>query len=155
MVHFVLYTYRYIDCIEESRPGFYSLYGGLFYLGIVLSIVFITATVLIIYYKQISEGYEDRAMFDIMQKVGMTKADIRKSVNSQLLMVFFIPMIMAGMHLAFAFPIIKKLLLLFEISNTSLFALTVRGSYIVFSLLYTLVYRFTSNTYYNIVSDIK
>lgn len=149
------HIYRYIGCIEESRQGFYSLYGGLFYLGIVLSIVFITATVLIIYYKQISEGYEDRARFDIMQKVGMTKADIRKSVNSQLLMVFFIPMIMAGMHLAFAFPIIKKLLLLFEISNTSLFALTVRGSYIVFSLLYTLVYRFTSNTYYNIVSDIK
>lgn len=149
------HTYRYIGCIEESRQGFYSLYGGLFYLGIVLSIVFITATVLIIYYKQISEGYEDRARFDIMQKVGMTKADIRKSVNSQLLMVFFIPMIMAGMHLTFAFPIIKKLLLLFEISNTSLFALTALGSYIVFSLFYTLVYRFTSNTYYNIVSVIR
>ena len=149
------HTYRYIGCIEESRQGFYSLYGGLFYLGIVLSIVFITATVLIIYYKQISEGYEDRARFDIMQKVGMTKADIRKSVNSQLLMVFFIPMIMAGMHLAFAFPIIKKLLLLFEISNTSLFALTALGSYIAFSLFYTLIYRFTSNTYYNIVSEIK
>uniref|UniRef100_UPI00286F53CF ABC transporter permease n=1 Tax=Anaerosporobacter sp. TaxID=1872529 RepID=UPI00286F53CF len=148
--------YSYIcDSREEQREGFYSLYGSLFFLGILLSVVFIFAAVLIIYYKQISEGYEDQARFDIMQKVGMTKKEIRKSINSQLLMVFFMPLIGAGMHLAFAFPIIRKLLLLFNLNNVTLFAVVTLISFVVFALFYTLVYRATSNAYYNIVSGAK
>lgn len=103
----------------------------MFYLGIILSAVFISAAVLIIYYKQISEGYEDQARFNIMRKVGMTKKEIRKSINSQLLTVFFLPLLGAGLHLAFAFPIIRRLLLLFNLNNASLFALTTVISFVV------------------------
>ncbi len=144
-----------IESREYERQDFYSLYGGLFYLGIILSVVFILAAVLIIYYKQISEGYEDQSRFEIMQKVGMTKKDIRKSINSQLLTVFFLPLGMAGLHLAFAFPIIEKLLLLFNLNNRALFICTTAGSFLVFALFYTIVYRITSNAYYQIVSGAK
>lgn len=143
------------ECREINRDDIYGLYGGIFYLGIMLSIVFIFATVLIIYYKQISEGYEDRTRFEIMQKVGMTKKEIRKSINSQLLTVFFLPLAGAGLHLAFAFPIIKKLLVLFNLNNAVLFTVTTVISFFIFALFYTIVYRLTSNAYYNIVSGAK
>lgn len=140
---------------EQSRLDFFGLYGGLFGLGIILSIVFIFAAVLIIYYKQISEGYEDQSRFDIMQKVGMTKKEIRKSINSQLLTVFFLPLIFAGMHLAFAAPIIKKLLLLFNLTNLNLFIVTILISFAAFALFYMIVYKITSSAYYKIVSGAK
>lgn len=141
-----------IECRESEREDFFGMFGSLFYIGIILSIVFILAAVLIIYYKQISEGYEDQARFDIMQKVGMTKREIRRSINSQLLTVFFLPLLFAAMHICFAFPIIEKLLRLFGLNNVSLFAVTTALSVAVFALFYTLVYRLTSNAYYNIVS---
>lgn len=137
---------------EMERNNFYSLFGGLFYLGILLSIVFIFATVLIIYYKQISEGYEDRSRFEIMQKIGLTKREIRKSINSQLLTVFFIPLIFTALHLAFAFPIIQKLLLMLNLNNVVLFTSATVISVIVFAIFYMIVYRFTSNAYYNILT---
>ena len=146
---------KYIESRVANKDDFYATFGGFLYLGITLSIVFIFAAVLIIYYKQISEGYEDQARFEIMQKVGMTKREIRKSINSQLLTVFFLPLIGAGMHLAFAFPIIQKLLMMFNLFNVTLFAVTTIISFIVFALLYTLVYKITSNAYYNIVSGAK
>ncbi len=135
-----------------NRADYYSLNGGLFYLGILLSIVFVFATVLIIYYKQISEGYEDQKRFEIMQKVGMTRREIRKSINSQLLTVFFLPLAGAGLHLAFAFPIICQLLLVFQLNNVRLFAVTTVIGFLLFAVFYTLVYRITSNAYYRIVS---
>lgn len=144
-----------IESREQDRNDFYALYGGLFGLGIILSIVFIFAAVLIIYYKQISEGYEDQSRFEIMQKVGMTKKEIRKSINSQLLTVFFLPLIFAGMHLAFAAPIIKKLLLLFNLTNLNLFIVTILISFAAFALFYMIVYKITSNAYYKIVSGAK
>ena len=140
---------------EHERQEFYALFGALFYVGIILSIVFILAAVLIIYYKQISEGYEDQSRFEIMQKVGMTKREIRRSINSQLLTVFFLPLVFAAMHLAFAFPIIRKLLLAFSLNNASLFAATTVISFLMFALFYMIVYRITSNAYYNIVSGAK
>ena len=145
----------YCESQEMEREDLYSMYGGFFYLGIMLSIVFIFAAVLIIYYKQISEGYEDQARFEIMQKVGMTKREIRKSINSQLLTVFFLPLVLSALHLVFAFPIIRKLLLLFSLNNVILFAVTTVISVIIFALFYTLVYRITSNAYYNLVSGEK
>lgn len=144
-----------LKSLASNRADFYGTFGSLFFLGIILSIVFIFAAVLIIYYKQISEGYEDMARFEIMQKVGMTKKDIRKSINSQMLTVFLLPLVMAGVHLAFAFPMICKLITLFNVINTNLLILTTLVSFFVFALFYTLVYRITSNAYYNIVSGAK
>ena len=115
--------------------------------------MFLAAAVEIIYYKQITEGYEDQARFAIMQKVGMDRREIRRSINSQLLTVFFLPLLGAGLHLTFAYPMIRQLLQLLNLSNLQLFALVTLISFGVFALFYTAVYRLTSNAYYHIVSD--
>lgn len=137
---------------EMQRQSFYDLFGSLFFLGIMLSIVFLFAAVLIIYYKQISEGYEDQSRFEIMQKVGMTKKDIRRSINSQMLTVFFMPLVMAGIHLAFAFPFVSKILLMFAFDNTFLKIMVCFLCFVVFGIFYAIVYKITSNAYYSIVS---
>lgn len=146
------FYYWQVESRELNRADFYGSFGGLFFLGMALSILFILAAVLIIYYKQVSEGYEDAGRFEIMQKVGMTKKDIRRSINSQLLTVFYLPLVFAGLHLAFAFPMISKILTLFNLNNFRLFAATTLLSFAVFSVLYAAIYKVTSNTYYNIVS---
>lgn len=120
-----------------------------------MGIVFLFAAVLIVYYKQISEGYEDQSRFEIMQKVGMTKKEIRKSINSQVLTVFFLPLIAAGVHLAFAFPFMYKMLTLFSLMNLNLLILVTVGCYLIFALFYVLIYRITSKAYYSIVSGAK
>ena len=137
----------------EAAEDFYGTYGSLFFIGIVLSVLFVCAAVLIIYYKQLCEGYEDQSRFAIMQKVGMTAADIRRSVNSQLLTVFFLPLAGAALHMAFAFPMIRRMLLLFELHNTGLFIATALVSFAVLAAVYTLVYKATSNAYYRIVKN--
>ena len=142
-----------VESKAGNRADFYGTYGGLFFLGIMLSIVFIFAAVAILYYKQLSEGYEDQSRFDIMQKVGMTKGDIRRSINSQLLTVFSLPLLMAGVHLCFAFPFIHKLLMLFNLDNKGLLIGTTAVSFAVFAVLYALVYKLTGNAYYHIVAD--
>ncbi|MDF2843159.1 MAG: putative ABC-type transport system involved in lysophospholipase biosynthesis, permease component [Herbinix sp.] len=145
----------YVESLEENRSDFYSTYGGLFFIGIMLSTVFIFATVLIIYYKQISEGFEDQSRFDIMQKVGMSKKDIKKNINSQMLTVFFMPLAAAVIHLSFAFPMIRRLLMLFNLRNLPLLLTTAGISVVIFAIFYSLVYRITSNAYYSIVSGTK
>ena len=145
----------FYEGVASNRDDFYATYGGLFFLGVLLSVGFSLAAVLIIYYKQISEGYEDEARFAIMQKVGMTRGDIRRSVNSQMLLVFFLPLLLAGLHLCFAFPFVHKLLMLFNLNNVKLLIGTTALSYVVFALLYTLAYRLTSNAYYQIVSGAR
>lgn len=137
---------------EMKRVGFYGMYGGLFFIGIMLSIVFIAAAVLIIYYKQVSEGYEDQKRFAIMQKVGMTKREIRRSINSQVLTVFFAPLLLAGLHLTFAFPLMWKLLMMLNFSNMPLMIVVTACSFVVFGVMYAAVYKMTSNVYYTIVS---
>lgn len=146
-----IYLYS-IGSREANRADFFESTGSLLFLGAILSIVFSFAAVLIIYYKQISEGYEDRARFTIMRKVGMTKRDIRRSVNSQLLTVFFSPLIFAGIHLAFAFPFPWKILILFGLVNKTLIIEVMLGCFAIFGILYALVYRITSDAYYAIVS---
>ena len=143
------------ESAAKERDGFYGMYGSLFFLGILLGVVFVAATVLIMYYKQMSEGYEDKARFEIMQKVGMTKREIRQSVNSQVLTVFFMPLVTAGIHLAFAFPVISKLLVLFAVDNQKLLIATTVVCYLVFALMYVIVYRVTSGAYYRLVSGKK
>lgn len=142
-----------VESKAGNRADFYGMYGGLFFLGIMLSIVFIFAAVAILYYKQLSEGYEDQSRFDIMQKVGMTKTDIRRSINSQLLTVFYLPLVLAGVHLCFAFPFIHKLLILFNLDNRGLLIGTTAVSFAVFAVLYAIVYKLTGNTYYRIVAE--
>ena len=136
-----------------QREDYLSVNSGFFALGPVLGFVFICGAVLIMYYKQIIEGYEDQSRFEILQKVGMTKKEIKKSINSQVLTVFFAPLIMSGIHMGFAFPLVSKLLILFGLMNTRLMVLTTLASFGVFALFYILVYLATSRAYYGIVSE--
>ncbi len=145
----------YIGSRAEDRADFLSLYGSLFFLGILLSIVFLFAAVLIIYYKQISEGYEDASRFAIMKKLGMSDRDIRKSINSQLLTVFFMPLLFAGLHLAFAFPILSRILTIFALKNIEFLILTTVISFAVIALFYILIYKITTGAYYAIVNNAK
>ncbi|HIT35006.1 MAG TPA: FtsX-like permease family protein [Candidatus Faecousia intestinigallinarum] len=133
----------------------YGVYGGLLFLGAMLSVVFAAAAALIIYYKQLCEGYEDQSRFAIMQKVGMTEKDIRKSINSQMITVFFMPLIAAGIHLAFAYSILSKLLNLLALTNQNNLMTIAAITFLVFGLLYFIVYKFTSHAYYNIVVGSK
>ena len=151
----LVYASYTVESIASNREDFVGTYGSLFFLAILLSIVFLAAAVLILYYKQISEGYEDQARFEIMQRVGMTKTDIRKSINSQLLLVFFLPLLFAGLHLGFAFPFIHKLLMLFNLTNLKLLIGTTVITFAIYAVFYTLVYRITSNSYYSIVAGAK
>ncbi|MDD6188205.1 MAG: FtsX-like permease family protein [Clostridiales bacterium] len=148
------YSYN-VESREANRADCYGTYGGILFLGSILSVVFLFATVLIIYYKQITEGYEDESRFDVMQKVGMTKKDIRKSVNSQLLTVFLLPFVTAVVHLGFAFPMVQKLLALFNLRNVTLMIVVMAVTVLVFGVFYALVYKLTSNAYYSIVSGSK
>ena len=134
-----------------EKEGSYSFYGAFFFLGMFLGLVFIFATVMIIYYKQVSEGYDDRKRFDIMQKVGMTEAEVRQTIRSQVLIVFFLPLAAAAMHVAFAFPMIRRILAAFSMTNVTLFAVCMIGTFIGFAVIYLLVYLQTSKTYYSIV----
>lgn len=142
-----------IESRTTDRSEFMGMYGGMFFLGIIFGSVFILAAVLIMYYKQISEGYDDRARFDILRKVGMNDRDIRRAVNSQVLTVFFAPLIAAGVHMAFAFPMLTKLLGLFGMRDTGFLAVVTLVCFGVFAAMYTLVYLITSRSYYRIVSS--
>lgn len=134
-----------------EKEGSYSFYGAFFFLGMFLGLVFIFATVMIIYYKQVSEGYDDRKRFDIMQKVGMTEAEVKQTIRSQVLIVFFLPLAAAAMHVAFAFPMIRRILAAFSMTNVTLFAVCTAATFIGFAVIYLLVYLQTSKTYYSIV----
>lgn len=145
--------YRYFGgCLAEEKSDFFTTYGGMFFLGILLSVVFLFAAAMIMYDKQVSEGYEDQARYEILQKVGMTKQDIRKSINSQILTVFFAPLILSGIHLAFAFPLVWKLLQLFNLRNLSLVIGVTAAAFVCFAVFYALIYRLTAGAYYAIVA---
>ena len=146
------YTYD-AQSRASNKDDFYGTFGSLFFLGALLSVVFTFAAVLIIYYKQISEGYEDQARFAIMQSIGMTRREIRRSINSQLLTVFFLPLGLAGVHLIFAFPMVRKVLTLFGLQNLRLFALVTALCFVFFAAIYAVIYRATSSAYFAIVSD--
>ena len=137
--------------VWDARDSVMGMYGSLLFLGILLGLVCLFATALIVYYKQISEGYEDRTRFQILQKVGMSRREVRQTINSQVLLVFFLPLVVAGIHLAFAFPILEKLLHVLLLSSTSLFVICSLITFGVFAAVYTLIYAATARTYYKIV----
>lgn len=142
-----------IDSRQSSLDEFYQIYGGFLFLGLFLGILFLMITVLIIFYKQISEGYDDKERFSIMEKVGMSNDEVKATIRSQVRTVFFLPILMAGIHVGMAFPMIKRLLSLFGLSNTALFAGCMAGTILVFVLIYLLVFLKTSKTYYKIVGE--
>lgn len=135
-----------------SRSSFYELYGGLFFIGIYLGSMFVMATVLIIYYKQISEGYDDRERYQIMQKVGMSKKEVKRSIRSQVLSVFFLPLVVAVIHVAVAFKVMTKILGVLNLTNVSLFAVCTIITIAVFAVFYIIVYSITAKEYYRIVN---
>lgn len=134
-----------------NTQDWYGMYGGFLFLGIFLGILFLMATALIIYYKQISEGYDDHDRFQIMQKVGLSDQEVRGAIGKQVLLVFFLPLGMAVLHISVAFPVLCKLLEAFQMTNTALFFACTVGSVLAFALLYLAVYRLTARTYYRIV----
>ena len=140
-------------CMADSKEDFLSIYGGLFFLGIFLGLLFTMAMVLIIYYKQISEGYDDKKRFEIMQKVGMSKWEVKKSIQSQVKTVFFLPLVTAVIHLAFAFKMIRKLLSVLNLTNVGLFITCTLVTTAVFVVLYAVVYLLTAKIYYRIVES--
>ena len=138
--------------LESNRQDFYALYGGLFFLGILLGLVFLCAVVLLMYYKQITEGYEDERRFEIMQKVGMTKKEVQKSINSQVRTVFLLPLLLAGIHVAVALPIIEKIMRMLMMNNVLLYVIVTVIGYIIFGIFYMGTYLITSRAYFRIVS---
>ena len=143
------------DSVAKERAMFYGMNGGLLFIGVLLGIVFVAAAVLIIYYKQLSEGYEDQSRFSIMKKVGMSTEKIRQSINSQILTVFFLPIVTAGIHLMFAFPLIQKVLELLSFWNVRLQVIVTLACFVVFGIFYFIVYFATSKAYFSIVSGAK
>ncbi len=140
------------DMRADGYPALRSTYGGFLFLGFFLGFVFLLATVLIIYYKQVSEGYDDCGRFRIMQQVGMTPREVKRTIRTQVLLMFFLPLVTAAIHIAFAFPIVKQIVFAFGVQNVHLFLLCTLGTFAVFALLYTLVYLITARSYYRIVS---
>lgn len=141
-----------VEGAAQEYMEFYALYAGMFLLGVILGAVFVMGTVLIMYYKQVTEGYEDQGRFEILQKVGMTKEQIKKSIQSQVLTVFFVPLLAAGVHTGFAFPIMHKIMLLFGLTNLKLLLEIMAGCFLVFTVFYVVMYLITSRAYYRIVS---
>ncbi len=135
-----------------ERQFFVQLYGGLFFLGMFLGLLFTMAAILIIYYKQMSEGRDDRERFQIMQKVGMSRLEVRRTIRSQVLTVFFLPLAAAGVHMAFAFPILYRVLRMMSMYQTGTFLWCVLGAFGTFAALYAVVYSLTARTYYKLVS---
>lgn len=142
-----------INVKEEQREGFLIFCGGFLFLGVFLGFVFLMATVLIIYYKQVSEGYEDKERFEIMQKVGMGPREVKASIHSQILKVFFLPLVMACIHLTMAFPMLNRLLMLFNLRNPQLFATCTILCVGVFAAIYGIVFGITAKAYYRIVGE--
>lgn len=138
---------------RELRENLMTLYGGLLFVGLFLGLLFIMAMILIIYYKQITEGYEDRERYRIMRKVGLSRREIRRSISSQILIVFFLPLAAAGLHVTFAFPGIVTMFRALSMTNVTLIAGCALGSFAGFAVLYGAVYLLTARVYYRIVSE--
>ena len=136
---------------QQEYESYYADNGSLLFIGIFLGSLFLLGTAMIIYYKQISEGYEDQKRFEIMQKVGLSRREVRSSVRRQILMVFFLPLLMAMLHITMAFPMIRRMLLLFGMTNTKLFIGCTAGTVLIFAVVYGLIYLMTARSYYHIV----
>lgn len=147
------FVYFHVESREEDRESFLGQNGALLFLGLFLGMMFLMETVLIIYYKQISEGYEDKERYAIMERVGMSNTEVKASINSQVRTVFFLPLVTAVIHLAAAFPLLKRLLSLLNLTNSTVFVWCLSGTVIVFAVIYLGVFMLTSKSYYKIVGN--
>lgn len=143
----------YVEGRAENEEAVHTLYGGIFFLGIFLGTMFLMVTVMIIFYKQTSEGYDDKERYEIMEKVGMSNAEVKKSIQSQVRMVFFLPIVTAAIHVAAAFPMLRRLLVMFNFTDTQLMIECMIGTLLVFLVIYYLVFKLTSRIYYKIVGN--
>lgn len=140
-----------VDYREDAAKDIFAMYGGLLFLGIFLGLLFLVAAVLIIYYKQISEGYEDSEHYKIMQNVGMSYKEVKESIKSQVLLVFFLPLVVAIIHMAASFNMMNKLLGTLQLTNTGLFLICTGVTILVFTLVYLIIYSITAREYYKLV----
>ena len=147
------YTNVYTELRETNREDIQALYGGLFFLGLFLGIMFLMVTVLIIFYKQISEGYDDKERFAIMEKVGMNNKEVKATISSQIRTVFILPIAAATVHVIAAYPMIEKMLSLLNLSNVVLFRWCLVGTVAIFFVIYLIVFLITSKSYYQIVGN--
>lgn len=147
------YAGSLIQCREENRDEYYAMNGGLLFLGLFLGAMFLMVTILIMFYKQISEGFEDKERYAIMEKVGMSNAEVKRAIRSQVLTVFFLPIVVAVIHIIMAFPMIKLIMECMKLTNTTLFVICVAGTALVFFVIYLLVFVLTSRSYYKIVGN--
>lgn len=146
------FSYMYsVQIKQEALEAYYTLFGGIIVLGGLLSVVFLASAVLIIYYKQIVEGLEDAERFRVLRKVGMEDAQIKKTINAQILLVFFMPLALAGLHLTCAYPMISKLMVLFTITDMTLIKVVTCITFVMIGVFYGIVYKLTSHTYYKII----
>lgn len=135
------------------RAEFFQIYGSLLFVGVFFVALFLVTTVLIIYYKQITEGFDDSERFRIMQQVGLSHKEVKQTILQQILMVFFLPLLVAFVHISVAFPVLLKMLTVFGMTNRNLFLLCVMSSCAVFALFYGVIYRATAGAYYRIVQN--
>lgn len=140
-----------LECRSSEADSFRGVFSGLFFIGVFLGILFLMATVLIMYYKQITEGYEDKQRFMILQNVGMSHHEVKQTIRSQILTVFFLPLITAGIHIGFAFPFLYRIMTLMNLFNLRLFTFCSIGCFLAFALFYGITYWLTSKLYYGIV----
>ena len=145
------WEYWRVESRAEMSVDGYAMAGGFLFLGILLGIIFLMATVLIIYYKQVSEGYEDQGRFEIMRKVGLSQKEVRSSIRSQVLIVFFLPIAVAAVHILFDFNLVARMLTMFGVRNVMTVALCTGGTLAAFLAVYAVVYLLTARTYYKIV----
>lgn len=143
----------YVEGRAVNKQDFFMIYGGFFFIGIYLGIIFLTVTVMIIFYKQISEGYEDKQRYEIMEKVGMSNQEVKTSIQSQVRIVFFLPLVTAAIHTLAAFPMMTKLLSILNLTNHALFAGCLLATFVVFAIIYYIVFKITSKSYYKIVGN--
>lgn len=143
----------YVECRQANKQDFFMIYGGLFFLGIFLGSIFLMVTVMIIFYKQISEGYDDKQRYEIMEKVGMSNVEVKASIQSQVRIVFFLPLLTAAVHVLAAFPMLTRLLSILNLTNHVLFAGCLLATFVVFAMIYYVVFKVTSKSYYKIVGN--
>ena len=143
--------YHSTSNIYQCKQEGYGAYGGLLFLGVFFGVLFLSVTVLIIYFKQVTEGYEDKARFLILQQIGMDQRQVKDTINRQVLWVFFLPLFTTLLHMLFASRIMNQMLRAFSLNNLGLVLACIGGTSAVFALLYLIVYRLTAHTYYRIV----
>ncbi|MBU0279049.1 FtsX-like permease family protein [Gemella sp. zg-1178] len=148
-------NFQFIDIVnkETASKDIKGFVSSFYFIGIIISAIFIISQVVIMYYKQISEGYDDKDKFKIMQQVGLEEKEIKSSIKGQVLLIFFAPLLVAASHVIFVYPFIEKLLKLFSLTNTKIFLYAMGTTFIIFSVFYIIIYTVTSRTYYNIIKE--